>query len=260
MKDDLIKRRVKQLPLVKYSFDLPELSLYPIGDAHYGSPEFDKKRFLDAISFIKDTPCKVILMGDMLENASRYSVGAGWAEQKITPQEQLDDLYTMLYPIRDKVLVSLEGNHCERAYKHSGIDLAGTLAKLLGVPYGGYASFIYIRLQKQSYVIHAQHGCSSAQTTEGRINAAKKTALHTDADVYLYAHTHDLADGDKILRFYDRKSKVIKKRKQHFVLTGSFLGFGGYGEKKNYGTVPVGFPTITFGGVKRKINVSFQGK
>ena len=92
--------------------------LIPVGDVHFGSPTCNVEKFEATIDFIADTDCVVILMGDLLEAASRHSVGAGWVEQTMSPQNQLDYLLGVLDPIKDKVLVNLEGNHEERIWKH----------------------------------------------------------------------------------------------------------------------------------------------
>lgn len=254
--DDLQKGRVRQLSSVRYFFDTDELSITPIGDVHYGSPECDVKRFLAVLELLKNNDDKIILMGDLLEAASRHSVGAGWVEQKITPQQQLDDLYTWLYPFKDRILLLLDGNHEERIYKHSGIDVSGTLAKMLGVPYGGYACFAYLKVGKQGYTVYAQHGSSGATMPHTKMNSVKKTATHTDADLYLYGHVHELGYDTVAKRYYDTRMKGIRKKYQTFVLTGSMLGYeGGYAERKNMYPSELGFATIKLSGSEKKIKV-----
>ena len=150
----------------------------------------------------------------------------------------------------------LDGNHEERIFKHSGIDVTGTLAKMLGVPYGGYACFVYVKLNKQSYVIHAQHGCSGATMGHTKMNAVKKTALHTESDLYLYGHVHELGHSRVSKRYYNTKMKGIRTKHQHFILTGSFLGYeGGYAERKNMFPSELGFANVTLNGVKKEIQV-----
>ena len=48
-----------------------------IGDAHLGSPQFDKPRFLKMLDYCLQNRIYVFLMGDMIEIATRDSVGDG---------------------------------------------------------------------------------------------------------------------------------------------------------------------------------------
>jgi len=120
-----------------------------------------------------------------MESANKHSVGAGWVEQTASPQEQLDTLRELLYPIRKKVIILLTGNHEFRVFRETGIDPSAILAKYLEVPYGGYAAFVYFRVGKQNYVCHAQHGSSGARYNHTKLRAAKMTATHTHSCVNL---------------------------------------------------------------------------
>lgn len=201
------------------------------------------------VEFIKRTNCKVILMGDLMEAASSHSVGAGWVEQTYSPQEQLDTLVEILKPIKDKILLNLEGNHEERIWKHSGIKVSKVLSNMLKVPYGGYSAFVKLKVGKNNYIIYAQHGSSGAWYPHTKLTAAMRTAQHTEADIYLYGHTHELLSLAVPWRYMDMRSRAIKFGKRYFVLTGSFLEYAeSYAEKKNMYPVKTGVANITFSG------------
>ena len=87
-----------------------------LGDAHYGSPQFDRQRFLDTIQWCLANKSYVLLMGDLIELATRHSVGAGVYEQEIHCQSQHEQMVRWLQPLAEKGLIlgSLTGNH-ERA-------------------------------------------------------------------------------------------------------------------------------------------------
>lgn len=248
---------MKEVRQVNFTHKGRELMLVPLGDVHFGAKTVQEKAFLAAIQFIRETNCRVILMGDLMEFATRHSVGAGVYEQVLTPQAQLEKLTEILWPIRKKVLVSLEGNHEERCYKSTGVDIAKILAGNLGIPYGGYASFVYLRVGKMRYVIHAQHGSSGARYLHTKMAAVMKTAEHTAADVYLYGHTHELAWAKRPYRVYNKQGRFIATQEKYFVLTGGFLGYyGSYAEKKNMTPTPIGFPIIRLDGGNRGIHIS----
>lgn len=248
---------VRQVKSVRYLTDADKLLLIPFGDVHLGHPTCNVDKVKKTLKFIEDTDCKVILMGDLLECANKGSVGAGWVEQTMSPQEQLHEWMELLAPIKDKILILLTGNHELRAWKDTGFDPSAVLAKLLDVPYGGYAAMLYVRVGKQGYVIHAQHGSSGARYTHTKLQAAKRTATHTAADLYLYGHVHSLVADSEDKRYYDKRLKGIRVRKQYFVLTGSFVEYeGSYAQMKNYNPTRTGVANIVLNGKKWDIHAS----
>ena len=137
------------------------------------------------------------------------------------------------------------------------MDLTKVLSQYLDVPYGGYATFIYFRVGSQNYVCHAQHGSTGGRYNHTKMMAAKRTATHTEADIYLYGHTHSLMADSEEKRYYDRRSKGVRIRKQYTVLTGSFLSYeGSYAQMKNYNPTRKGVANIYFGGEEWDVHVS----
>jgi predicted phosphodiesterase len=253
----IFRRRVAGVRSVSYSFESNKVLIVPLGDVHLGAPTCDIDKFQRTVNWIATHDCYVVLMGDLLEAASRHSVGAGWVEQTISPQDQLDALHECLAPIAHKVLVLLDGNHEDRIWKQSGIMVSKTLATLLGVHYGGYSCYIKVRVQKQNYVIYAQHGSSNAWYPHTKLTAAMRTARHTDADIYLYGHTHELLSIGTPKRYMNLRSRTVQNRKQYFVLTGGFLKYhGSYAERKNMYPVKTGVANIWLSGDRWDVHCS----
>ena len=262
MKQDLIElfqTKTDGLEFIKYTYKGNEMKLIPLGDLHLGSPTCNLQKFLDTVKYIKKSKSRVVLMGDLMECASKTSVGGGWVEQTNTPQVQLNALYKMLKPIKDQIIVLLDGNHEHRIWKTSGVKVSEVLAQRLGVPYGGYSCFIGLKVNDQQYVIHAQHGSSNARVPENKIKDAIRTSEHTSADLYLYGHTHGLSStvrSKKELHFQGKKLKLVK-RKTYYVLTGGFLEYSfSYAERKNFFPVKTGVPKVKFYGDRFDIHVS----
>lgn len=261
-KQDLInlegfKGKNKQVKSVRYEVDAKKFWFVPLGDVHLGHPTCDVDKFVETVNFIKKSGYGVVLMGDLLESANKGSVGAGWVEQTQSPQEQLDAIADILYPVRKQIILLLTGNHELRVWKDTGIDPSNVLARYLDVPYGGYASFIYFRIGSQNYVCHAQHGSTGGMYTHTKLQAAKRTATHTEADLYLYGHTHSLVADSEEKRYYDKKVKGVRIKKQYTVLTGSFLSYeGSYAQMKNYNPTRIGVSNVYLGGEKWDIHIS----
>lgn len=185
---NVFRGRIQQVKSVRYQTNADKLLLVPLGDIHLGSPQCDIDKLVATVQFIERTDCVVIGMGDLIEIATSGSVGAGWSEQVANPQFQVDAIVQLLRPIKDKILVSLSGNHELRAQKSAGLDIGKIIADQLGVPYGGYSCFVYLQVGKENYVVHAQHGNSGARYLRTKLAAAMKTAEHTFADVFCYGH------------------------------------------------------------------------
>jgi len=247
---DGFKRSVDSVRVVSHVSNHERVRLVPLGDVHLGAPTCEVDKFLRVVGWLEANPdVLVVLMGDLMEAASRHSVGAGWVEQTQSPQAQMDALTSVLYPIRKQILVSLEGNHEERVWKQTGIKVAKNVAQLLGVKYGGYSCFIKLKVRRNNYIIYAQHGASNAWYPHTKLTAAMRTAQHTDADVYLYGHTHELLSLKVPRRKLELRSRTVKSPKKYFVLTGGFLGYhGSYAEKKNMYPVQTGVAKLTFSG------------
>lgn len=83
-----------------------------LGDVHYGSPQFDKKRFLAMLDYCDKHNVYVFLMGDLIELATRHSVGAGVYEQEKVGDDQHSQMVEWLTPLAEKKLIlgSHQGN------------------------------------------------------------------------------------------------------------------------------------------------------
>jgi len=257
--EELFRGKPDGIESIEYRCSEDEMKLIPLGDVHLGAPTCNIQKFLDTVTYIKKSGSRVILMGDLMECASKTSVGAGWVEQVNPPQTQLNVLYDILEPIKDQIIVVLDGNHEHRIWKSSGIKVSEVLAQRLGVPYGGYSCFVGLTVGGRRYVIHAQHGSSSAWYPHTKITAAMRTSNHTLADVYLYGHTHELMSltlEKRELKKIGRGSRVDRK-KVYYVLTGGFLEYEYlYAERKNMYPVKTGVAKIKFCGDRWDVHVS----
>lgn len=254
---DRFKGRKNNVRVVTYTTDAEELKLIPLGDVHLGAKTCEVDHFLGTVEYIKESGAMVILMGDLAECASKHSVGAGWVEQTMTPQDQLDALEEILKPIAPQILALIQGNHEYRIWRQAGMDFSKVLAKLIGVTYVGYSCFLKLKVRRFNYIIHAQHGASSAWYPHTKLTAAMRTAQHTDADVYLYGHVHELLSLKVPRRTLDLRSRTVKRDKKYFVLTGSFLGYeGSYAEMKNMYPTQTGVAKLKFYGDRWDVHVS----
>jgi predicted phosphodiesterase len=233
--------------LVRLSTDEDKKYLLPLGDMHWGHPNCDQESVKGYLKWARKHNAWILLMGDLIENSTRDSVGAGVYEQILQPDQQKIEIINLLQPYTDLIVGSLTGNHEERTYKASGMDPAKEIAGILGVPYMRYGGFIRAVVNGKGFTVYASHGASGAGTSTGKLNAVKKLAQIADADLYLMGHVHDLLTETVVRKTIDTRTKAIISRRQHFVVTGNFLTYeDSYSEMKCYIPSKIGAPRIRF--------------
>lgn len=255
---DLRKSREIKLNYLNFS-DKDKISIILKGDEHYGSTYFDKEENASWMKWIEETDCYVISMGDNLETGVRDSIGAGVYEQDIFVHQQLEEWVQMNRKIAEqgKLIGMHRGNHEERIYKHSGLDLTRIMASMLGVKNLGVGTIHYIKVGKQNYSIYTTHGHSGARLPHTKIRACITLANMVDVDIYGMGHTHQLSHH--VRQFYrpDKRTRTLIETSKHFLLTGSFLThWGSYAHEAGYEMMRKGAARIKLHGEKPLIKIS----
>ena len=232
-----------------------DIQLVPFGDIHYGdkSCNWDKaERMIDWIAETKNT--RVILMGDLLNCATKSSVGAAVFDESEHGQSQLDFMIKKLEPIKDKIYGALTGNHEQRIYNSTGYNPTKILCSKLGCKYYGYGQFVKIKGDNVNYNIYCTHGSSGATLPYTKIKGCLNLSMHKDADIYLMGHVHDLQlHTQEVERI--QYSQVITDKK-YYILTGHYLNYhDSYAEMKNMIPSKQGSPVLELGMSEKRIRV-----
>jgi len=217
-----------------------------LGDVHLGLKQCDIGLFKDYVKWVKKTEdARVLLMGDLLDSATKFSRGPQVFEDNLNPQEQYDTMVDILTPIKDKIIGNHIGNHELGIFRDTGVDLIKMMSKDLGCPYLGYSCFSKLKVGKQNYTIYSTHGSSGAALPHTKMKRCMDLANSFNADIFCYGHVHGLDTSVEEYREIDLKNKMIKIRKKMFILTGHFIDYeGSYAEQKNYRPSKKGAPTI----------------
>ena len=251
--DKIVGRPVK---LNKFITDESSKLLVPVGDVHYGAINCDYKKFQECLEFCRSANAWILLMGDLLESATRYSIGAGVYEQK-DPQTQLDDMVEMLEPYKDLIIGSHLGNHEFRIYQATGINVMKVMCKMLKVRYLGYAMNHVLHVGSERYIVFSTHGSSGATLRHTKIKKVLDISAWNKSDLYLYGHVHTLDMKSDEYMEYDARNKVMVSKKRYFVLTGSFLEYDdSYAEMKNYQPERTGVANIHLNGERHDMHIS----
>ncbi|MFA6991927.1 MAG: hypothetical protein WC269_01440 [Candidatus Gracilibacteria bacterium] len=210
------------------------IKIIPLSDLHIGAPHFNEtkaQKFIDYIKNTKDT--YTVIVGDLIENATRYSVGDGVYTQTMSPDAQREYAVQLLKPISKKILCLADGNHSFRTMKDSGLSPEKLIAEKLDVEYIGWGGLLKINLGNLSYLIHITHGSGGGTTIGGMANKLMKQASRVRADIYLRGHHHT-----KFV-FEDQIEEWGVIRKRGYGITGSFLNYkGSYAEQAEF-SIPV---------------------
>lgn len=229
---------------VELSSEYKEIKLYPISDLHIGDANCNIEAIKKVLEEIKESDNTfTILNGDLINNATKNSVSDVYSE-KLTPMEQIIKLVDLLEPIKDKILVIHPGNHENRTYKEDGVDITRIVAKQLGIEdrFSETWWYLYLTLGKGDkgrpimYTITGVHGYGGGKKNGGKINNLVEMSDKVIADVYIMGHTHTPIMTRNTIYVPDYQHRTLVKKDKYYLMTNSFLNYGGYGEL--YGFTP----------------------
>ncbi len=253
-----------------------ELLLAPTSDIHYGNPLFSEHHLKAHITFLKDTPnAFTILNGDLIEAVTKVSKGDVY-KQKVSPQDQRDYIINLFGPIKDKVLGMTTGNHENRIYNETGIDVSKDIAERLGCPYRAEGLLLKIAfgdLNKSTegkpfvYYVYCTHGYGGARTKAAKAVKVERVATWIDADVYILSHDHVVNVAPDVYLVPDNRTRTdeasgftigkITAHRKMLIKSGAFIKWGGYSEMLGFPPVDLNVPIIKFSG-ENKPHVSVE--
>lgn len=219
-------------------FDLPmkRVSLYPLGDWHYGSRQCDDSFIQKVVAEIKSDPqARWVGLGDLIENAIVGSKSDVYL-QTCPPKEQIDHVVKLLEPIKEKCLFMIPGNHEERTMRVVGLHPDEIIAGRLWVPYVGYSCLMTLDLTEaktpRSFSCYFHHNSGGGYTAGGKVNAAAKLRLIVPTvDATFSAHLH--TTGRTPVKWYEPGYKRVVEKVGYDYIIGSALTWNeSYAEEK----------------------------
>jgi predicted MPP superfamily phosphohydrolase len=229
-----------------------------IGDAHYGSPQFDKVRFLAQLQYCLTNQLYIMLMGDLCEVATRHSVGAGVYEQECVAESQHEQMVAWLQPLADMHLIlgTHQGNHGERVYKETGVNIDKALARELHVPYLGDACWSQFRVGMETYSIYSLHGRSGSRFDGTALLALERISTSFFADLVCCGHSHKCINSVVLMQRVINSQ--VKEHKKFLLICGSYLKYdGGYGQTVGLPISKLGSPKVKFFSDKHDLSITW---
>jgi len=230
-----------------------------LGDIHYGHPGCDVERVQRMIDYCLKKHIYVLGMGDYIEAGLRNSVGDSVYMQNLNPQDQMDFITEQFQPLADaNLLIGIHiGNHEGRILKDTSVNVASLIARMLRVPYLGYACWSLIYVGNQSYTVYSLHGSSGSRYVYTKLKALVDIAHNFDADILAMGHVHELANEAILVQQADKTRKMIIERKKFLLLTGHFLRYDdSYAQEKGYPMGKLGSPKVKLFSTKHDIHIS----
>jgi hypothetical protein len=154
----------------------------------------------------------------------------------------IDDYCELVWPIRDRIICLADSNHHLEIERRTGTSPTRRIAeKLWGVNEAhnrmiGYAGFLVTRFnyeskdptvrnsQVKTLVWSLCHGIGTGGKTEGGFKTTiGNDAINYDADVFCYAHNHQLGGWNRIVLGVDHYANKVVSRKKVRINSGSYM-------------------------------------
>lgn len=243
-----------------------DVKIYPISDVHLGAAEHmqaEWERFLAKL--LEDHNAKVILCGDLVNNALKTSVSNIY-EETMRPREQKKMMVDMLYPIRDKILCAVTGNHERRSLKDSDSDITYDIMCKLDLEhlYRENVAFVRMKIGKKgtngqcnpSYCLAVTHGTGGGVLTGGNVNRNERFGYVLDGvDALVVGHSHKpwVTQPSKIkVDTHNDKVSIVPFK---VISASSWLNYGGYAAQKMLLPSSHASQIITLKGRRKEVRV-----
>jgi len=219
-------------------------------DIHLGSKFALQEKFAAYIDYINETPNTYgIVLGDVMENATKSSVGLGMYEENFHIEDQMLFASQMLQPLVDegKLIGIHTGNHEHRTSMLVQLNPMKLVADSLGVPYLDWQAYHLWTVGGQKYKIHTHHGSGGGISAAGKINQVMKMRNISRADLFMMGHVHDRLDYETVIFDWDEQSGQMIEIPQKYAVCGSLLGYHfSYAEQSMFPPVSQGLVKIDF--------------
>lgn len=243
--------------------EFKRIKLLCLSDFHIGDELCNLKLIKEVLNEIKNSPNTfIILNGDLMNNSTKSSVGDVYNE-KMTPTEQILYLCDLLEPIKDRILCIATGNHEQRTQKNDGVDIIRLVSKQLGIEdrYSSGWWYLYLTLGMTNkhrpvmYTITGIHGYGGGRKNGGKINNLVEMSDKVIADIYVMGHTHTPIMTRNSIYLPDYQHKSLVKKDKYYLMTNSFLEYGGYGERYGFTPSTTEHQEIELDGTKKLIKL-----
>lgn len=215
------------LKRINYSYG-DEFKIIPLSDIHFGCAQCDVAALKKQLSQADDKTF-FIGIGDAFDalcvTDKRYSKSGDIMKGEEVIDEQVEELYKILSPYKEKFIGLLCGNHEFTIIKNCGSNPVKRLCTLMEVPYLGYSCFFKLIFSENGSRVrtvnfYAHHGFGTSRTQGGNLTRFSKLMLNFLADVYLVGHSHQMqSDSSPYLTIQGDK---LVSRNRYLCICGTY--------------------------------------
>jgi len=238
------------------------VKIKPIFDVHLGNKYCDKKALKNYLAEDDDHLTYFIGGGDLMDSIvitdPRYEKHVDDTPLDAIIDAQVDEMYELLEPYKDRIIGLGRGNHENVVIKKCGTDPTGRLCKKLDCAYLGYSGLIRLIMSEgekggrgRTVFIRWHHGWGGGSRTQGAdLTKYSKDTMYWDADVFLYGHVHR-KQSDRVPRL-GLSGEVLISKPKVIGICGTFLKTYSKTVDTTYSEVK-GYPPTEIGGIKVNI-------
>lgn len=231
--------------------------IVPIGDLHLGNKYTVNKHLDNALKFIDKNRnrCRIFLMGDILEVATKTSVGRSVYDESFPTQKQFELAVELFKPYADLIDVVVEGNHEERIIRDTSFEITQEFCHRIGRfdAYGKFNSVVNTQVGELNYSAYVWHGATMGTKETSAVNGLLGMREKAFCHMYFMGHTHKLFDLPREVALPQPGRNEVSMMKQLFVNTGSSVGDGGYSDQKGLPYNRIGFGAVQLYAEERKM-------
>ena len=251
--------------VVQRSFpEAKEIHLLPLGDLHWDSRYSNHSLIERKIAEIKENNYLTLLIGDTFDKLFFL-----W----LLKEQQGDDLNVALVtvanlfkPIRDNILLIMDGNHERGMEKKTGFNMAEALANILEIPFVRGLGVLHLRVGRfknskkenhmNSYVGLIAHGYGGGRTKGAKANrAAALGDMMENCDFSIMGHVHDPSLISNSRLVYNAQRKVVYLREVRNVILSSFQQYSNYAQESFMRPSPQLEYLMKFDGTDKNIEI-----
>lgn len=230
-----------RIPMIRHKFD-EGIEVYPISDLHIGSKEFNEGQFQRVSREILEQPNRYcVIAGDIVDNGIKSSVTSGY-DAVMQPAAQRKYAAEILYPLRDRILCFVSGNHEARSARESDTDVAELIASKLDLEhlFKPDIAFLDISCGKRPhhgvrpprYCVAVTHGAGGGMLLGSGINKAEPFAQAIGCDLLITGHTHRPITAPSARLVPDLGKGIMILREIRLLTGTAYMDYGGYPSRK----------------------------
>ena len=216
------------------------VEIYPVHDLHYGSEQFNLRKWNALHDLIMAAPNRFIVwVGDLLENSVPFSNHSDCLSQMYSPQEQKEYITALFKEFKSRTIAILDGNHeLNRSTKMCGLYPLYDCAAIAGIETAYRSAYAVMDIgvgtdangmkgRQLHYVGFATHRAKNLKSF------ASVDALE-GFDFFLTGHDHEPTDHSRGKLVYDARNHAVQFKSVDVINCGAFLSYGGYGAQAGY--------------------------